>query len=74
KGSIDNEQEKYFNKVKNMKLKNPLMIGFGISDNETFKKASMFASGAIIGSAFIKAIDSKGDLKSSIHNFIKSIR
>ena len=48
------EQQKYFQRLESMKLKNPIMIGFGIKDNETFKQACKHAAGAIIGTAYIK--------------------
>ena len=70
KGGIDSVQEKYFSRIKKMNLKNPLMIGFGISDNKSFSKACEYANGAIIGSAFIKAQENK----TNINEFIKSIR
>lgn len=71
---ITADQENYFNRIKNMKLNNPLMIGFGISDRPTFTKACEYANGAIIGSAFIKSISKDNNLKSNINDFIKSIR
>lgn len=74
-GSIEMEaqQQKYFERINNMKLKNPLMIGFGIRDKKTFAAACRYASGAIIGTAFIKAIDHSKNLKEDIHQFINSI-
>ena len=55
-----------------MILKNKLMIGFGISDNESMKTVFKYASGAIIGSAFIKALDpAKPDL--GIANFMNKL-
>lgn len=73
KEGIGKEQENYFKRIKAMKLKNPLMIGFGISDNKTFSKACQYANGAIIGSAFIKAIDNKNDLKGNVRQFVRRI-
>ncbi len=72
KGDISNNQITYFERIKAMNLKSDLIIGFGISDNETFKTACQFANGAIIGSAFIKELSKKG--VSEIGNFIESIR
>lgn len=53
-------QTDYFKRIADMKLKNPQIVGFGISDNETFTQATQFAKGAIIGSAFIKHLTNKG--------------
>lgn len=64
----------YFNRIKNAKLKNPFMIGFNIHDRESFEFANKYANGAIIGSAFIKAIAESKDLDSYIQKFVKSIK
>jgi len=50
------EQTNYFKRIADMKLTSPQIVGFGISDNETFTQATQYAKGAIIGSAFIKHI------------------
>lgn len=72
--SIEIEQEKYFQRIKNMQLKNPTLIGFGIKDKQTFEIACESANGAIIGSAFIKAIEHSKDLKQDISTFISLIK
>ena len=72
--NIEVEQENYFNRIKSMQLKNPTLIGFGIKDKQTFDTACQYANGAIIGSAFIKAIDNSKDLKQDISKFIKVIK
>ena len=71
KGEISEEQIAYFERIKSMNLKSKLIIGFGISDHQTFSKACEFAHGAIIGSAFIEHIEKKGIDK--IDEFIGSI-
>ena len=73
KNEIGVEQEKYFKRISEMKLKNPIVIGFGIHNHQTFSKACEYANGAIIGSAFVKAIDKSNDLKKDIGNFVASI-
>lgn len=70
---LQSEQQKYFERIKNMSLKNPILIGFGIKDKSTFNIACQSANGAIIGSAFIKAIEHSKDLKQEISTFINSI-
>ena len=55
-----------------MGLKNPLIVGFGIKDEVTFKQATEVTNGAIIGSAFIKNLTDSGTSK--IGDFIISIR
>jgi len=54
KNSFDQHQQDYFNRIQDLNLKTPQIIGFGISNHETFKQATQHASGAIIGSAFVK--------------------
>lgn len=68
--SLSQVTEDYFSRVAAMKLKNPAMIGFGISDQASFDKACQYAKGAIIGTAFVKAIES-GSLKENIQGFMK---
>jgi tryptophan synthase alpha chain len=65
------EQTSYFKRIAEMNLNNPQIIGFGISNNETFTKATQYAKGAIIGSAFIKYITENGI--DEIPNFVKTI-
>ncbi len=67
-----NVQEEYFKRIADMNLKNPQVIGFGISNKETFNQATQFAKGAIIGSAFIKNLTENG--VESIGEFVKAIR
>jgi tryptophan synthase alpha chain len=67
-----NEQTNYFKRIADMNLKNPQVIGFGISDNETFTQATQYAKGAIIGSAFIKHLTNEGLNK--INKFVHGIK
>src|SRR5690606_6161589 len=71
KNTFGDVQTDYFKKVASMNLNAPQIIGFGISNNETFLSATQHAKGAIIGSAFIKMLSEKG--KSGIDNFVKGI-
>jgi len=65
--------EDYYKRIKAMQLKNPTIIGFGISDNKSFSKACEYASGAIVGSAFVKLLGNENYLE-KIPEFIKTIR
>lgn len=51
------EQLNYFESLTAMNLRNPILIGFGISTPETFRQACRYGAGAIVGSAFIKALE-----------------
>ena len=74
KTGISADQEVYFSRIAAMNLQNPRLIGFGISDHESFLKASKNASGAIIGSAFVKMIAQAKDLQAEIVDFVQSIK
>ncbi|GAA4281443.1 tryptophan synthase subunit alpha [Gaetbulibacter aestuarii] len=66
------DQKDYFQRIHNMGLNNPQIVGFGISDNKSYTEATQYAKGAIIGSAFIKFLTKNGVGK--IADFVKSIR
>ncbi|GAA4313947.1 tryptophan synthase subunit alpha [Mucilaginibacter gynuensis] len=65
--------EDYYKRVEAMQLKNPAIIGFGISGNAAFVKACEHANGAIVGSAFVKHLGTENYLE-TIPAFVKSIR
>lgn len=70
---LGNTTETYFGRIKAMNLQNSTMIGFGISNRNTFDKACEYANGAIIGTAFVKAI-ADGNLDESVSNFMKEFK
>tara|TARA_R110001632_G_scaffold83349_1_gene184545 strand:- start:13172 stop:13939 length:768 start_codon:yes stop_codon:yes gene_type:complete len=72
KGEISQQQIEYFQRIKAMNLQSKLIIGFGISDHQTFSTACKYGNGAIIGSAFINDVEQSG--VEGIAEFVKSIR
>ncbi len=74
KDNIQAHQTDYFSRIQHLKLKNPCLTGFGISSAQSFETACKYSSGAIIGSAFIKAIATQEQLPEKIKKFITSIR
>jgi tryptophan synthase alpha chain len=70
------EWEDYFDKLRSMDLKNPVLIGFGIRNKSDFMQACSYANGAIIGSAFIKILENSNDveIKSRINDFVNSLK
>jgi tryptophan synthase alpha chain len=66
-------QESYFKRIKNMGLKNKLLIGFGIRDHQTFMQACKYATGAIIGTAYIKAIEDAENIDDATEKFLNGI-
>jgi tryptophan synthase alpha chain len=75
-GTSGNVEDKkaYFERIAAMKLKNPLMIGFGINDKSSYENACMYARGGIIGSAYIKALGISGDVEDATKTFLETIR
>ena len=71
---ISQDMESYFNRVNAMNLRNPRLIGFGIKDKQSFQTASKYASGAIIGSQFVRLIGGAKELKSEIVSFVHSLK
>ena len=67
------EQEQYFQKLQKMDLQNPILVGFGINDNHTFKAACKYSSGAIIGTAYIKALMNETDVAAGTKQFLSII-
>jgi tryptophan synthase alpha chain len=74
KESFSDEQIVYFNRIKETNLKNPGLIGFGISNHDTFSVACKYARGGIIGSAFVKILGENGNVDDKIRQFIKEIK
>ena len=54
---FDTQKQEYFRRIENMNLCNPRMIGFGISNRQTYEAASRHASGCIIGSRFVTMLN-----------------
>lgn len=63
----------YLQKLKAMQLKNPVLVGFGIKDKQTFDTACNHANGAIIGTAYIKALEGTADVAGTTKQFLKAI-
>ena len=63
----------YLKRIKNMNLKNPVLVGFGIKDKESFSQASTYSNGAIIGSAYIKILEKSENILQSTKEYIGSI-
>lgn len=68
---IDNEE--YLKRIGEMKLKNPVMIGFGIKNKEDLEKVTKYAEGGIIGSAFVNILMQNKDWRHDAAYFIQSI-
>lgn len=74
KSSFGDDNLAYFERVNAMNLKNPRMIGFGISNKSTFDAACNNASGAIIGSKFVSLLQSERTIEGAVEELIKAIK
>jgi tryptophan synthase alpha chain len=66
-------QQDYFRRLAQMQLKNPVLVGFGIKDKETYMEACKHTNGVIIGSAYIKALENGADIGPATKKFLTSI-
>lgn len=68
-----NDVAAYLERLKQMNLKNSVLVGFGIKDRSTFTTACRHASGAIIGSAYINALNGSRDVTIATKEFLSGI-
>ena len=66
-------QTGYFNRINRMNLKNPRLIGFGVSNKATLDMVCRYSSGAIVGSAFIKALNETTDIETAVKLVLKNL-
>ena len=71
--NFDGQKRAYFKKIEDMQLRNPRMVGFGISNKSTFDAACEHASGAIIGSRFVSLLEEEKDPKKAIARLKEAI-
>ena len=73
--SFDEQKQEYFRRINAMNLRNPRMIGFGISNAQTLKAAQDNAAGAIIGSKFVTLLDeSNGDADAALDRLFDALK
>lgn len=72
--SFDDKKLEYFKKINSMKLRNPRLIGFGISNKETLEAAQSNANGAIIGSKFISLLKTNDSVEKAIQELKTSLK
>ncbi|MBW0179251.1 tryptophan synthase subunit alpha [Sediminibacterium sp.] len=65
--------ETYLEKLRGLQLQNPVLVGFGIKDKTTFEAACKYANGAIIGSAYIKALEQGTDIRTTTKQFLEQV-
>ena len=73
--SFDDAKVEYFRRIDSMSLRNPRMIGFGISNKQTLESAQANAAGAIIGSKFVTLLnEADGDAELAINNLLNDLK
>ncbi len=71
--AFSDEQKEFLNRLRHLKLRNPVLAGFGISTAEGFRTVSSIVNGAIVGSAYISALEQGNDLNKQTQNFIRKL-
>ena len=71
--NFDEQRQAYFRHIESMRLKRPRMIGFGISNRQTFETACAHASGAIIGSKFVSLLEEECDTDRAIKKLLEAL-
>ncbi|GGC20139.1 tryptophan synthase alpha chain [Parapedobacter defluvii] len=71
--SVSEDTAAYFSRIQQMKLKNPVVVGFGISNRDTFLRATDYTDGAIVGSAFVRLLDEANYLE-KVPAFIQQLK
>lgn len=71
--SFDDQKQAYFKRINAMNLRNPRLIGFGISNKATLEAAQANASGAIIGSKFITLLQEAKNIKEAVADLKSSL-
>ena len=72
--SFNDAKQQYFSHVESLKLKNPTLVGFGVSNKETFRAAADHSRGCIIGSAFIKLLGSSKSIDEAVETLLKQVK
>lgn len=67
------DQAPYFERLQQMQLQNPVLVGFGIKDQPSFEAACQYTNGAIIGSAYIKVLEQAEDITAATATFLAGI-
>jgi tryptophan synthase alpha chain len=63
----------YLQRLKAMKLRNQVLVGFGIKDRQTFNLACAHANGAIIGTAYIKVLENAENITEATRSFLQNV-
>lgn len=71
--SFDDAKQEYFRRINDMNLRNPRMIGFGISNKQTLEAAQQNAAGAIIGSKFVTLLNESNNADEALDKLFDAL-
>jgi tryptophan synthase alpha chain len=71
--SFDEQKQAYFRRIDEMHLRNPRMIGFGISNRQTLESANDYSAGAIIGSKFVALLNEEGNADRALDRLFEAL-
>ncbi|MDR1737197.1 MAG: tryptophan synthase subunit alpha [Candidatus Symbiothrix sp.] len=72
--SFNQQKQDYFQRINEMNLRNPRLIGFGISNKDTLESAFAHASGAIVGSRFVSLLAEEKDVETAVNQLIRTLQ
>ncbi len=72
--SFNEAKQQYFSHIESMNLKNPTLVGFGVSNQATFRAAADHSRGCIIGSAFIKLLGSCKSIDEAVETLLSNVK
>ena len=72
--SFDEAKQEYFRRINGMNLRNPRMIGFGISNRQTLEAAQQNAAGAIIGSKFVTLLNESSNADEALDKLFDALK
>jgi tryptophan synthase alpha chain len=72
--NFDEQTQSYFRRIGDLKLRNPLLVGFGIGNKATYDAATRYSSGVITGSKFIQLLKSEPAIEPAVEKLLESLR
>ena len=72
--SFNEQKQAYFRRINAMNLRNPRLVGFGISNKATFEAAASNSSGAIIGSKFVQLLKSEPTIAGAVDQLLEALK
>lgn len=71
---FNQDKQDYFERINRMGLKNPRLVGFGVSNKQTLDAANANASGAIVGSKFVQLLENSESTKEAVQKLLAGLR